>query len=131
MALNVESLFATWSYAKKIHNVPNAMRFAFNHEFSSKNDDFHFEPKQNQSYHKSNKSCLSMQKRNMCYFHLYCHKNLGKIVGEKRQLNRVLMHFVKNRDVFAQKRQNMVFHALLYVGREFHKVEEIIQNVNH
>ena len=62
MALNMESLFAMWSYAKKTHNVPNAMRFAFNHEFSSKNDDFHFEPKQNQSYHKSNKSCLLMQK---------------------------------------------------------------------
>ena len=61
----------------------------------------------------------------------YSHKNLGKIVGKKRQLNRVLMHFMKNRDVFAQKRQNLVFHALLYVGREFHKVEEIIQNINH
>jgi hypothetical protein len=35
--------------------------------------------------------------------------NLHEIVREKRQLNHILVHFVENRNILAQKWQNPVF----------------------
>ena len=44
---------------------------------------------------------------------LYCYKNLGKVVGEEREFNRVLMNLVKNCDVFTQKWQNLIFDVFI------------------
>jgi hypothetical protein len=54
-----------------------------------------------------------------------------QIIGEERQLDDIFMHFVKNRDIFAQERQHIILLNFCERWRKLDKTEKVVEDVDH